>query len=196
MLTKAERTKKFILQTAAPIFNEKGISGSSIDDVLEATRLTKGCIYSHFKGKEDLSAQVIKFSLDELSDYIRVLIAREKTAVGKINAFLEYYRNPFSEEMTGGCPLFNIAIEADDNFPEIKKVVAAKFRSALDLFSSILQHGIEQNELSSELNPARFTFKMIAAIEGGLVICRSIDKAQPMFDLFDDFKKELEKFIL
>ena len=27
MLTKAERTKQFILETAAPIFNQKGISG-------------------------------------------------------------------------------------------------------------------------------------------------------------------------
>ena len=27
MLTKAEKTKQFILETAAPLYNEKGISG-------------------------------------------------------------------------------------------------------------------------------------------------------------------------
>lgn len=47
MLRKAEKTKQFILETASPIYNEKGISGVSIDDVLESTKLTKGCIYGH-----------------------------------------------------------------------------------------------------------------------------------------------------
>ena len=55
MLTKAERTKQFILETAAPIFNQKGISGANIDDVLSATKLTKGCLYGHFESKEDLA---------------------------------------------------------------------------------------------------------------------------------------------
>jgi TetR/AcrR family transcriptional repressor of nem operon len=64
MLTKAERTKQFILETAAPIFNQKGISGANIDDVLADTKLTKGCLYGHFDGKEDLALQVVDFMLN------------------------------------------------------------------------------------------------------------------------------------
>lgn len=60
MLTKAEKTKQFILETVSPLYHEKGISGVSIDDVMEATKLTKGCIYGHFSGKEDLSEQPMK----------------------------------------------------------------------------------------------------------------------------------------
>lgn len=63
MLTKAERTKQFILETAAPIFNQKGISGANIDDVLAATKLTKGCLYGHFESKEDLALQVVDHML-------------------------------------------------------------------------------------------------------------------------------------
>ncbi|WP_333624206.1 TetR family transcriptional regulator [Sphingobacterium siyangense] len=54
MLTKAEKTKQVILETASLLYYEKGISGVSIDDVLEATKLTNGCIYGHFSEKEDL----------------------------------------------------------------------------------------------------------------------------------------------
>ena len=67
MLTKAERTKQFILETAAPIFNQKGISGVNIDDVLDAAKLTKGCLYGHFEGKEDLALQVVDFMLESLT---------------------------------------------------------------------------------------------------------------------------------
>ena len=73
MLTKAERTKQFILETAVPLYNEKGISGVNIDDVLEATKLTKGCLYGHFENKEDLSEQVIDLSLKLVSDRINNL---------------------------------------------------------------------------------------------------------------------------
>jgi AcrR family transcriptional regulator len=61
MLTKAEKTKLFILETASPLYNEKGISGVSIDDVLEATKLTKGCIYGHFNGKKICLNRLLNF---------------------------------------------------------------------------------------------------------------------------------------
>lgn len=194
MTTKAERTKQFILETAAPIYNEKGISGVSIDDILEATQLTKGCIYGHFKGKDDLSEKVVEYSLNNMTAKINAVVSQETTAKAKINAFIDFYKNPINTYISGGCPIFNTAVEADDNFPEIKKMVAAKFITGQQALSSILQQGIENGEFSSELNPVRFAFKMFSAIEGGIIICRTIDSVQPMFELVNDLKKELDQY--
>lgn len=196
MSSKAERTKQFILETAAPLYNEKGISGVSIDDVLEATKLTKGCIYGHFEGKDDLSEQVIEYSLNSLTEKITATVLRESTAKGKINAFIDFYKNPINTYISGGCPIFNTAVEADDNFPAIKQKVAAKFLSGQQSLSDILQQGIDNGEFSSRLNPTKFAFKMFAAIEGGIVICRTIDAAQPMYDLVNDLKMELDQYVL
>lgn len=196
MTTKAERTKQFILETAAPIYNEKGISGVSIDDILEATQLTKGCIYGHFKGKDDLSEQVVEYSLNNITKKINAVVSQETTARAKINAFIDFYKNPIATYISGGCPIFNTAVEVDDNFPEIKKKVAAKFIAGQQALSAILKQGIENGEFSSELNPARFAFKMFSAIEGGIIICRTIDSAQPMFELVNDLKKELDQYCL
>ncbi|WP_263602710.1 TetR/AcrR family transcriptional regulator [Chryseobacterium sp. PET-29] len=196
MATKAEKTKQFILETAAPLYNEKGISGVSIDDVLEATKLTKGCIYGHFQGKEDLSEQVIEYSLNHLTEKITAAVLKEKSAKDKINAFMDFYKNPINTFIDGGCPLFNTAVEADDNFPSIKQKVAARFAAGQEALSGILQEGIESGEFSSKLNPKRFAFKMVAAIEGGIVICRTIDSAKPMYDLVQDLKDELQNYSL
>lgn len=196
MAAKAERTKQFILETAAPLYNEKGISGVSIDDVLEATKLTKGCIYGHFQGKDDLSEQVIEYSLNNLTERITAEVFKQKTAKGKINAFMDFYKNPIDTYINGGCPLFNTAVEADDNFPVIKQKAAARFLSGQKALGEVLQQGIDSGEFSSRLNPAKFAFKMVAAIEGGIVICRTIDSAQPMYDLVKDLKDELENYSL
>lgn len=196
MAAKAERTKQFILETAAPLYNEKGISGVSIDDVLEATKLTKGCIYGHFQGKDDLSEQVIEYSLNNLTERITAEVFKQKTAKGKINAFMDFYKNPIDTYIKGGCPLFNTAVEADDNFPAVKQMAAARFLSGQKALGEVLQQGIDSGEFSSRLNPSRFAFKMVAAIEGGIVICRTIDSAQPMYDLVKDLKDELENYSL
>ena len=68
-MTKAENTKQLILEKAGPIYNAKGINGTAIDEVLEATKLTKGCLYSHFENKEDLSLQTADYL--QQSNYCR-----------------------------------------------------------------------------------------------------------------------------
>ena len=194
MLTKAEKTKQFILEKAAPLYNEKGISGVSIEDILQATKLTKGCIYGHFAGKDDLSEQVIEFSLKNLTQKVTVEVFRHKTAKARIHAFMDFYKNPLDSFISGGCPIFNTAVEADDNFPAIKQKVAATLSAGQRDLASVLQQGIDSGEFSAELNPARFAFKLVAAIEGGTVLCRTMETARPMLELIKDLKAELNRY--
>lgn len=196
MLTKAQKTKQFILETAAPLYNEKGISGVSIDDVLAATKLTKGCIYGHFQGKDDLSEQVIEYSLNSMTEKVAAAVLKQTTAKDKINAYIDFYKNPFDTYIAGGCPIFNTAVEADDNFPTIKQKVAKKLLEGQQALSDIIKQGIDNGEFSRQIDPQRFAFKLVAVIEGAIVICRTINSVQPMYDLVNDLKKELEQYTL
>lgn len=196
MLTKAERTKQFILETAVPLYNEKGISGVNIDDVLEATKLTKGCLYGHFENKEDLSEQVIDLSLKLVSERIRAAVYQAKTIKGKVFAFLDFYKNPIETYISGGCPIFNTAVEADDNYPLIKEKVAKVFRSGQQELAGLLQEGINTGEFSAKLDPVVFAFKLTASVEGGIVMCRVMGTAKPMQGLVKSLKSELEQYVI
>lgn len=194
MLTKAEKTKQFILETAMPLYNEKGISGVHIDDVLAATKLTKGCLYGHFENKDDLSEQVIDLSLKMISEKIRLAVSKAKTVKGKIFAFMDFYKNPIETQIAGGCPIFNNAVESDDNNPLVKQKIAKIFRAGQQELTALLQQGINNGEFSSELEPAVFAFKMVAAIEGGIVMCRVMETAKPLQGLIKSLKSELEHY--
>ena len=194
MLTKAEKTKQFILETAGPIYNEKGISGVSIDDVLAATKLTKGCLYGHFENKDDLSAQVVDLMLKKITDKMYLAVADKKTAKAKIFAFLDFYKNPIDTYISGGCPIFNTAVDADDNYPVIKQKVAAIFRAGQEDLTNVLREGIEGGEFSTNLDPATFAFKLVASIEGGIIMCRTMDTVKPMHSLIKSLKSELEQY--
>ena len=196
MLTKAERTKQFILETAAPIFNQKGISGANIDDVLDAAKLTKGCLYGHFESKEDLALQVINHMLNNNGEKMLLTISKGKTAKAKLFAFHDFYKDPLNTYLNGGCPVFNIAVESDDNFPAIKEKIAGVIRHGQELFVSILNQGIENGEFSDRLDPAIYAFKAVSAVEGAVVMCRAMNTAKPMAGLLRSLKAELESYAI
>jgi len=196
MLTKAERTKQFILETAAPLYNEKGISGVSIDDVLAATKLTKGCLYGHFENKDDLSAQVVDMMLKKITDKMYLAVADKKTAKAKVFAFLDFYKDPIDTYISGGCPIFNTAVDADDNYPVIKQKVAAIFRAGQESLVNVLKEGIQGGEFSPNLDPVILAFKLVASIEGGIVMCRTMDTAKPMHSLIKSLKAELDQYVI
>lgn len=196
MLTKAERTKQFILETAAPIFNQKGISGANIDDVLAAAKLTKGCLYGHFEGKEDLALQVVEHMLNTNGEKMLLTINKGKTAKAKVFAFLDFYKDPLNTYLKGGCPIFNIAVESDDNFPVIKEKIAGVIRQGQELFVSVLTLGIKNGEFSNRLDPAIYAFKAVSAVEGAVVMCRAMNTAKPMAGLLRSLKAELESYAI
>jgi len=67
IISKSDRTKKFIVEQTAAIFNEKGYAGTTITDLTNATKLTKGSIYGNFTNKDDVALAASIIILTELS---------------------------------------------------------------------------------------------------------------------------------
>ncbi len=50
----AEQTRNDLLDAAEALFFERGVSGTSLDDIARAAGVTRGAVYWHFKNKLDL----------------------------------------------------------------------------------------------------------------------------------------------
>ena len=55
-----EETVKLILDTATKMFSEKGYDNTSLQDIINATKLSKGAIYHHFGSKEEILQAVFR----------------------------------------------------------------------------------------------------------------------------------------
>ena len=121
--SKAERTKRFIIETAAPIFNKKGYYGTSLSDLTQATGLTKGGIYGNFANKEELAVHAFQHNVAFISDAFRQGIAAEETYIGKLLAYPRVYQRLKEKLLNmGGCPILNTAVEADDTNPVLSRL--------------------------------------------------------------------------
>ena len=74
MLSKSERTKKFIIEKTAPVFNEKGYAGTSMNDLMMVTGLTKGSIYGNFQNKDEVALAAFDYNFGKVLSYIKNLV--------------------------------------------------------------------------------------------------------------------------
>ena len=89
-MTKAERTRQFIIEKAAPIFNKKGMAGTAISDIMEATQLAKGGVYGNFESKDEICVEAFNYLAKSLSSAIDQYVDGKVSAKDKLLALIEF----------------------------------------------------------------------------------------------------------
>jgi TetR/AcrR family transcriptional repressor of nem operon len=178
-MTKAEKTRAFIIEKTAPIFNKQGFAGTSLNDITTATGLTKGSIYGNFGGKDEVALAVFDYNLKKVTKIFEAEITSKNTIKEKLLAYTHVYANfqnfPFP---TGGCPMQNTAIEADDTHPQLRKKAQAAILNWKKNISTLIQQGIDNKEIKATVNPEQFAITMIATIEGMTMISNLTKKPE------------------
>src|SRR5436309_1603747 len=89
----AEATRKALLGAARRLFARKGFADTSLDEVAEVARVTKGAVYHHFKNKRELFRSVYEELAAEVDTRIRERLAPATEPLARaqlgIEAFLE-----------------------------------------------------------------------------------------------------------
>jgi TetR/AcrR family transcriptional regulator, transcriptional repressor for nem operon len=190
--TKADRTRKFIVEKAAPLFNQKGIAGTSISDIMAATRLAKGGIYGNFTGKEEISLAAFDHIVDIIAGQVLSRTSKERTAAGKLNAILEFYRTyPTNPPVKGGCPIINFGAEADDTNPPLRRRVNDVIVQFQQSVEKLVQRGIRDGEFKPDWDARVFAIKMVAMMEGGIMIGRIQNNNRQMSLIVDLLQQEM-----
>ncbi|MDP4149930.1 MAG: TetR family transcriptional regulator [Bacteroidota bacterium] len=180
------------MEKAAPLFNQKGIAGTSISDIMEATRLAKGGIYGNFTGKEEISLAAFDHIVNIVAEEVRRLTSGESTARGKLNAILEFYRTyPTNPPMKGGCPVINFGTEADDTNPLLRRRVNEVILQFQQSIERLVQRGIRDGEFRQEWDARIFAIKMYAMMEGGIMISRIQNSNRQMSLIIDLLQQEM-----
>src|ERR1700744_3621919 len=102
-MTKGELTRQKIIAAAAPIFNQRGYAGCSMQDVLGATGLEKGGLYRHFTNKEELPADAFRYASAQAVELRTRGHDDIPNAVEKLRCFVERFVTVASQ-VKGGCP--------------------------------------------------------------------------------------------
>jgi len=192
-MTKAERTRQFIIEKAAPIFNQKGVAGTSMSDIMEATKLAKGGLYGNFESKEEICLEAYKYLTDSLAAEIKKSIDSKDTAKEKLFALLEFYENRLFKTNNAGCPILNFGTEADDTNPVMKQKVNESINRFQGRISDIIKKGHEAGEFPKTFDADIFAIKMFTMIEGAILISKVQNSNKHMQVVTGILKAEIEQ---
>ncbi|MGF6847045.1 TetR/AcrR family transcriptional repressor of nem operon [Chitinophaga sp. W3I9] len=176
-MNKAEKTKQFIVEMTAPVFNEKGYTGTSLNDMTNATGLTKGSIYGNFANKDEVALACFDYNLKKVNTIIRQEMDKKTTCRDKLMVYVHIYENflkhPFP---AGGCPILNTAVEADDTHPLLKQKAADAILSWKGVITGLIEKGKAEGEFREAVNAEQTALTMIATIEGCIMIAKLTGK--------------------
>ncbi|NIJ53429.1 TetR/AcrR family transcriptional regulator [Dyadobacter arcticus] len=170
-MSKAEKTRQFIIEKTAPVFNVKGYSGTSINDLMNATGLTKGSIYGNFAGKDQVALEAFDHNLKCMFSAVQMDMDQQTSIKDKLLVYADIYENllhhPFP---TGGCPILNTSTEADDTHPLLRQKAADAITSWKNSIATLIKKGIIQNDFRGDIDPEQVAITLVALIEGGIMI--------------------------
>ncbi|MCV9930290.1 TetR/AcrR family transcriptional regulator [Flavobacterium sp. LS1R49] len=196
-MSKAARTKQFIIEKTAPIFNIKGYSGTSMSDITDATGLTKGSIYGNFENKDEVAIAAFKYNIKKLQDTFAKAIEKESTYKDKLLVYPRLYSDYFHLRITqGGCPILNTATEADDTHPILRKKVERAINFWKEKLIGFIEQGIATGEFKAKsIDPERIALTIIAIIEGAVMISKVTGNLKNLSDIMvslNDIIEDLE----
>ncbi len=179
--TKGERTREYIIQRAAEVFNTHGYAGTSLSDIMRLTGLEKGGIYNHFSSKDELAFAAFDYALAVQTERMRALFREHKHAISRLIALIGYYYElARGEGVMGGCPILNTAIEADDAYPELKARAKAAMRDLVDTVRRTLDKGKERGEVRAEADSEHAATFFVATMEGALMMAKLYEDETPL----------------
>ena len=160
------------MERAAELFAERGIAGTSLDEVLAAANAGKGQFYHYFRSRDELAAaavghrcaQVIAGLTQALGD-VSSLAGLEQALAGLIDGF----------ERAGlpGCPIGTLATEVACCNEAARLQAAAGFDAWERLLADALARMRQRGELRADAPPAMLATGLLASIEGGMVLSQT-----------------------
>lgn len=171
MSTKAERTTAFIIETVAPVFNKHGYIGTSMSDLTEATGLTKGALYGNFENKEALALSAFRYNSDKLLDKVEEKLSKGNTALEKIFALTNFYRNydVFTMDM-GGCPILNVGVDAQHNNPLLSAAAKETIKTIEGKIALVFENGVHSREIHIPVTPLQFAKQLYTMLQGAVAM--------------------------
>ena len=195
---KPENTRRKILEAAFAEFYKNGFQGGSINHIVEEAGATKGALFHHFKGKNDLGYAVVREVIHpQLKARWLDPLAQSNDPISDLKRI---FRRCLKEEMDNGqlvhgCPLNNLAQEMsplDERFRTILEKIYGTWRESL---ATAFARGIKAGKVRKNVSPPKVAAFIVAAQAGIIGTAKNaqsedlmVRSSQGLFDYLDSLR--------
>ncbi len=170
LTAKGARTRAQIVAAAARLIHERGVPGTTIEDVRLAAEVSSSQLYHYFVDKDELVQAVVDYQAE-------VIVDNQKHADLATPAGLRAWRDMVIAEAgkshgQGGCPLGSLGSQLAESDPQARDLVATGFGR----WSSALHDGLKDlkdaGHLRDDVDVEALAVTLLAVLQGGLLLAQ------------------------
>ncbi|MBI5419816.1 MAG: TetR/AcrR family transcriptional regulator [Deltaproteobacteria bacterium] len=175
MRKKGVETRREIVTKSMDIFSIKGYFNTSINDILEATQLTKGGLYGHYRSKE----AIWDAAYEEASKIWQEIVYKDlrdiEDPLKRIERFIENdMRNYLGADVfPGGCFFLRMLVDLSGQSEEMNRKVWIGFEKTVDLLASWLDEAKRKGLIRQDLNHKEISNFIIITLNGAATLYAS-----------------------
>lgn len=170
--------KNELVEIAEKLFLEKGYEETSVDDILNASGLSKGGFYHYFKSKEEVLAESISNFAENLLHKLEPLIEDKKiSALEKLKRFMEK-KIASQKSKIELLKYMNMLMASDFTFYKFTLTITQKYVEPL---TRIIEQGVEEG-----------TFKVEFPRETADILLRAVTSV-PQSIFYDEYIQDKDK---
>lgn len=170
-------TRDQIIEKTCELLELQGYHATGLNQIVRESHSPKGSLYYHFPGgKEELAIESIRRAGRMVLERIQVNLAEVDDSVESVRAFiLNIAVNVERSGYRAGGPITTVALETASSHELLREECQAIYDGWQAAFADKLIKG----GLASE-RAASVSRLIIAAIEGGIILCRTHRSPQPL----------------
>ena len=165
-------SRERIVERAADLFAERGIAGTSVDEVLAAAKAGKGQFYHYFRNRDELAAAAVGYRCAQVVDGLTDALGDVSSLAGLEQALAGFIAG-FEQAGLPGCPIGTLAAEVAGRNEAARLQAAAGFDAWERLLADALERMRQRGELRADAAPAVLAPGLLASIEGGMVLSQA-----------------------
>jgi AcrR family transcriptional regulator len=185
LTARGAKTRSRIVATAADLMRVRGVGGTTLDDVVLASNVSKSQLYRHFADKPALVRAVIEFVGEQTVTGERERLEKVRTFAG-----LRRWRDALVEHNAlqdgrYGCALGSLANEVSDQDSVARRKLHDLFRAWQELFEDLLRRFQQEGVIPRDADVAQLATGFVAAVQGGYLLAQTSRDVTPMASAID-----------
>lgn len=172
MTRRGRASRERIVERAAELFAERGIAGTSVDEVLAAAGAGKGQFYHYFRSRDELAAAAVGYRCERVVEGLTGALGSVSSLAGLEMALTEFVAG-FEQSGMPGCPIGTLAAEVAGRNEDARIQAAAGFDAWERLLADAMERMRQRGEMRADAEPAVLATGLLASIEGGMVLSQA-----------------------
>ena len=159
------------VERAMDVFWSCGYHGTSLPDLLKATKLSRGSLYAAFGDKHGLFLRALDRYIDDALTRLDIELDSRKSALAGLRMYLAGYVDRTSG-IAGkrGCLVVATAMELAAHDIEVEQRIRRFFKAMETRLAKALAHAQSSGELADNVEPQTAARLLICLVEGMRVV--------------------------